>query len=223
MIRFYDPEAGGLTRWGRLGLFGTTLGSLSLASCGGETGTQAQDTVESSGNPEGTAVVLQWPGKIALRAECPSWSHNNRGPYTLRDTSDGKKEQLLVTIDARLSTPRICDPEEDRGAGAQRGASASSGAVQLPNNPDRYKGNFIKNGTVVKVLSFTNHGELTCQSDGTGQTQTWIKAQAAPEGPTAWMPIASVTYLPTSKLLAQAGIPEDPAQRQYAQSAQGGC
>lgn len=215
MIRFYNPETRRLTGWGRLGVASAALGPLTLTSCSGE--------AEPTGNPEGTAVVLQWPGRVALQAECPTWSHNNRGTYMIRDAADGKKE-LFVTIDARLGAPRICDPEEDTGAGAQRGASATSGAVQMPDNPERYKaGKFIKNGTVVQVVRFTNQGELTCQSDGMGETRTWAELQAAPKDPTFWTPIALTTYLPTANLLARAGIPEDPAQRQYAQSAQGGC
>ncbi|HSD55709.1 MAG TPA: hypothetical protein VLA92_00995 [Candidatus Saccharimonadales bacterium] len=237
-MRIYSHETRRLTRSGNFIAAATTVGSvLALAACGNgegmrdegaassESATRSPEDIQSTRVADIGAASLNklvWPGTVELTNACPVWSKDHHGPLTVAKGKDGKP-QLLVMADARLSSPRDCNPETDSGAGMQYGASSKSGGVELPAMPELYNGSYVADGVVLRVNRYTTVGEKTCQSDGSNGTTTWIEVQAMDGDPLGWMPTALTGYEPDVADMKRAEIPVATEQAVYAGTVQGGC
>ena len=234
---FYNPEARRLTRSGNIiALVAATGGLLATSACaaegvGGQPSSQEpsasaskspSERGDTSGTNDGEATVpprnsnLSWPGKVALTNECPTWSTDNHGPFS------AKGKDVLIVADARNSYASQCDPVLDDGAGAQRGPSTEAGAVTMPQG-DPYKGNFFKDGTVLRVTGFAE-GQQACQPTiNNSSTSLWMEVQAKPGDPKAWVSGPNAGF-PSEQMLIDAQIPDLTQQHpQYSGTIQNGC
>jgi|GEM_PF-3113967 len=237
---FYNPETRRLTHTGNMIAALAAVGGLAtLTGCADGTGVETSDSgrapttatapsAEKSSESDMTnaptekspgqkLTKLAWPGKVALSEECPQWSTSNPGNISV------KNGEVIVVADARSSYPAQCDPELDKGAGAQRGASTESGAVSMPNTGRYNYGKYFKDGTTLKVSGYAE-GQLACEpSVENSSTSLWLQVQAAPGDPRAWVSAPNAGF-PNEQMLVDAGIPDlGVGQSQYASTIQDGC